>query len=105
MTEVYSDPADLGYGGSFELYQDTENDRMFVRRAGERVAIERRFWGHLVDVSHHEALVVEGGPTFEDTEDGKSILMHIGVENEGDGRVTYRLAKMTREWALLEKVQ
>lgn len=105
MTEIYTDPAGLGYGGDLEIHQETDPDRLIVRKADEKVAVERRFWGHLVDVAYHEALMCEGGPCFEDTEDGKELRLSVGIENEGVGRVTYRVAKAQRDWILLEKVQ
>lgn len=106
MTEIYTDPAGLGYGGDLEIHQETvPEDRLIVRKADERVALDRKLWQHLVDVAYHEALLVDGGPEFEDSEDGKNLLLHIGTEGAGLGRVTYRVAEARHDWILVERVR
>lgn len=83
---------------------DLIDPALIVRQADPRVSLSRELWAHLVSVSHHGDLAVDGGPSFEDTNDGKDLLLHIGAEGKGLGRVTYRVAGTTPEFILVERI-
>lgn len=95
------DPQD--FQGEWRIEQkDGFNPRLIVHQADKRVSLSRELWAHLVDVAYHEALLVDGGPCIHETDD--ELFMDIGKAGEGLGRVTYRVAGVTPQWILVERV-